>query len=72
MDKMIEGRLKICQSCEFNISNDCVLCGCDINSKVQILEEKCPLTPPRWSAGVSMSRADEINKTICVPCSKNR
>ena len=65
-----EERLKICNSCEFNLAGDCALCGCVIADKVQKLEESCPLTPPKWSSGTTLSQAQIINNGVCVPCTK--
>ena len=68
---MSEARLKICNSCEFNVSGDCALCGCVIETKVLDPNESCPSQPSRWPSAVP-SVADTINRGVCVPCSKNR
>ena len=70
---MSEARLKICNSCEFNVEGDCALCGCVIAVKVLDPNEKCPGVPSRWPAQVeNPTGADLINQSICVPCTKNR
>lgn len=69
---MAEARLKICNSCEFNIDGDCALCGCVILDKVQIIEEQCPLTPAKWSAGFTPTIAEQVNSRICKVCKKNK
>lgn len=49
-ESFIEERLKICNTCPYNIENMCVICGCDISHKVKDKEESCPKTPKSWSA----------------------
>lgn len=70
---MSEARLKICNSCEFNVAGDCAMCGCVVETKVLDPNESCPAVPSRWpSATAAPSVADTINRGVCVPCSKNR
>jgi hypothetical protein len=70
---MSEARLKICNSCEFNVLGDCALCGCLIATKVLDPNEKCPAGQSRWpSITAQPTGADLINRGVCVPCQKNR
>lgn len=69
---MYEARMKICNSCEFFVENSCVFCGCEPAVFAQDPNEKCRTTPERWPAQVNPSVAETINKTICVPCQKNK
>lgn len=66
-------RLKICNSCEFNISGDCALCGCDIQNKTSIVEESCPASPKRWGPLFVMSEAEKAGQVPgCSSCNKRR
>jgi len=50
MEEYMENRLTICNSCEFLHEDNCILCGCEVKSKVKIANEKCPMMPPKWIA----------------------
>jgi len=58
MDNFSVGRLAVCNTCEFNHNNDCILCGCHIPIKVLNKGEKCPHMPPKWTA---------YDETLMVP-----
>lgn len=48
MSNFITERLAICNSCEYNMENICVLCACDLSYKTTQEEEFCPLHEPKW------------------------
>lgn len=41
-----ESRMKVCNSCEFNIHGSCNQCGCNLETKTLWEISKCPLG--RW------------------------
>ena len=71
---MAKARLVLCNSCPFNVEGTCALCGCNIEEKVNKIEESCPNTPKMWHSGVGgvigSYVADKINSTVCIPCGK--
>lgn len=46
----VERREAICAYCSHNQNGQCALCGCALAAKVWLRSEKCPDTPPRWTA----------------------
>ena len=66
-------RLKICEACEYKVSTDCALCGCDIQKKTAIAEESCPAKPKKWDALFVMSEAEKAGQVPgCSSCNKRR
>ena len=54
-------RREICNRCNFRKRSifhkkfdRCYICGCFINSKIQIATESCPAEPPMWKMDVSL------------------
>lgn len=73
MELFQRNRLQICNGCEFNVSGDCALCGCEIQLKTSIPEEKCPATPSRWGSLTVMGEAEKAGQLPgCVACSKRK
>ena len=50
MENFESDRLSICNSCDYNIDQTCILCGCDVVNKVKQREESCPAFPKKWAA----------------------
>jgi len=49
MSNFSEERLAICNSCIYNESGDCIICGCDLSLKTLDPNESCPLSPgSKW------------------------
>jgi hypothetical protein len=80
MSNFTEERLAICNGCEYNMGQMCILCGCDLNYKTVQSEEFCPLNPPKWGVvGPVVQQAIVAESTApsppapCLPCqAKNR
>lgn len=50
MSNFAEERMVICNSCEYNMDSQCILCGCPLLSKTSDPEESCPLNQAKWIA----------------------
>lgn len=68
MSDFSEARLSICNSCEFLVERDCVLCGCVVDTKVLDPEENCPASQPKWVAQSRQSSKPVDPRVGCVPC----
>ncbi len=68
MSDFAQTRLDICNSCEFLVETDCMLCGCLVSQKVLDPEESCPAQPPKWLAQSAQPTAPVDPRVGCIPC----
>jgi len=85
MSEYAAERMSICNNCPYKEEGVCILCGCDLEIKVQNSGESCPHTPAFWGAvsepkvykqPAQIRIAGQVPKpdqqpNECIPC-KNR
>lgn len=72
--EMSTERLDICRQCPFNSVNAgisslirseyCTKCGCPLEKKTKSPTSKCPLSPPKWEAFLSLNEYDILKKQM--------
>lgn len=76
-NSFVEVRFLICNSCPYNESGECILCGCNLAEKTAKKEESCPLTPPKWGPEQDSNvPAKLVTGSVpkpapyCIPCNR--
>src|SRR5579872_3451662 len=48
-------RMRICAECPLCRFGQCLICGCDLETKARMATEECPRDPPRWLKSLARS-----------------
>ena len=48
IEEISKHRMSICDTCPYNVFNECQKCGCFLELKTRVLNERCPDKPKKW------------------------
>lgn len=70
-----EARLSICRACVNYDDGMCLACGCLLEIKVRLADQRCPLEPPLWDAipgqGVVLPPGPSSTSRPCSGCGQS-